>query len=376
MKFDFCKKNIYRGGNVKDNVKGFCSADRFIILSDITSDTIPNILDMFFNFITGVNGYVDYSSRKTRVMVINRSVVYGTYYDARDSRTRNVFIHHGVADCPIEMINSETPIMFTDVDWNVIVDSPDVVNYARKNGQVMSSIPEVRVSYDTEVGGDVNLYREGRSTKEILIPSPEFYEEKDMVLTGDKEESYIYQVSDSKERIFMMPENRYNEAFYTLKLEDLIDPNTKIMKLNIKVDNLSSRNYGESFNEFISETCSQVKYAMEKYGFSSGEFILDDHDRYNIRNLKSYLEPTQFEQRVNFMCLCSELDRVMDYVCGVLKERECTLIMTLNYANVNVKVIDRYPSFGEVTKTDTNVRELSNVLKESYAQCGGFYGNC
>ena len=47
MKLPFCESAPKFGSSVKD-VDGFKSYNRFIVLSSVTSTTIPNILEMLF----------------------------------------------------------------------------------------------------------------------------------------------------------------------------------------------------------------------------------------------------------------------------------------------------------------------------------------
>lgn len=363
MKLNFGSQMSSFGKTVRD-IEGFARAQRFIILSEVSSKSIPNILDMFFGLFPGGTDYVIGDASRTRVMVINTSEVYGTYYGLRDSRTRNVFIHHGMCHCKLNEIQGDTPVIFTDVDWNVISDCPDAIMIGKKNGSKYSGIGEVNVSYDNMMSGDTLFRQNNLSSKEILIPSPEFYEEKDMVLISDKDESYYQQILDSKENMYVMNEDEYAKSLYTLKLNDLIDSNTKICKLNIKVENLSSINTSNVyFEDFISEVCARAKYALEKYGFSGGEFILDGKNGYNINNLKSYLSLSNIEKCTDYMCLCGEVDQINESLVDDLVE--CSCIMTISHANVNIKLIDKYqilPKNGQ-TMTDSNVLELSNILK-------------
>jgi hypothetical protein len=356
--------NFSFGKTIKD-VPGMVKANRFIILSEITSNTIPNILDMFFGLFPGGTDYLLDNSKKTRVMVINNSEVYGTYYGYNDSRTRNVFIHHGMADCKLNEINGETPIIFTDVDWNVISDNPDAVMIGKKNGRTYSEVGEVNVSYDQNICN--TLFRRGKESKEILVPSPEYYDEKDMVLIGDCEENYYEKVNDNKEKMYYMPEDKYIETLYSLKLNDLIDSHTKICKLNIRVENLASNlNLDLSqFDNIINEMCSSAKYALEKSGFSSGEIILDGKSGYNISKLKSYMNLSKFEQYTDYLVLCSEIDRINDIFIDDLSNHKISAIMTISHANINIRFIDKLFDIPDrLTTTDTNVLDLSNMLKE------------
>lgn len=355
-------------GMTTSDVPGMYRLNRFIIISEISSKTIPNILDIFFGLLPGVSEMVEGYSKKTRVIVINSSEVYGTYYGLRNSRTRNVYIHHGMADCSANEIQGDTPIFFSDVDWNVIVDKPDEA----RNDTKISSVGEVNLSYDSEVSGD-NLFRPNSGSKKILIPTPLFYDEKDMVIVGNCEEDYMTQILDTKESIWASPENTVKDKMYTATLNDLIDSNTKIFKLNINVENLSSfgknstsydRRY-ENFDTFIEELCAQAKFSLEKWGFSSGEIIFSGKNGYNVSKLKSYMNLSDIEKRMNYLSLCYDLDSLNEE--SVYRDDiDISVIMTLNYSNIHVKIIDRWQTNDRLT-TDSNVLGLSQLLKESTA---------
>lgn len=376
MKFSFGTSSSF-GKSVKD-VPGFYSANRFIILSSVTSDTIPNILDLIFDLLPGGTNFIEASSKKTRVIVINRSEVYGTYKNPNsDSRTRSVFIHHGIADCDIDSIQGDTPITFHDVDYNIISDQPDARMRGRRNGLVYSGLKETDVSYDTVQTG---VYRDGTNYQQILIPSPNFYDEKDMVLLGDKEENYADEIAISKENKYTLPADKYIDSLFHSTLNELMDGNTKVYKLNIKIDNLSSafRNSGtqESFNELISEIVAQTKWSLEKAGFCGAEIILDGENGFNINNLKTYMNMEKNEKAFNYYMLCNNLDEMNNVTYeDVLRNNDVSIIMTLSYSNVNVSVIDKNMLIGRnvgINKTDTDVHGLSDTLKMSYASPNEF----
>lgn len=374
MRFDFATKGSTFGKTIKD-VGGFTKANRFIILSEIHSSTIPNILDMFFGLLPSTD-VISPESKKTRVMVINNSEVYGSYYGLRDTRTRNVFMHYGMADTSLNNIQGDTPILFTDVDWNVLIDCPEAAMRGRQNGMVYSDLREVHVSYDDIAFNNDSLYREGcKNSKKILIPSPEFYEEKDMVVLGQHDESYIDQINENKENIYAMPEEKYIDSLYSLTLNDLIDQNTRVYKLNITVENLKTNltdvkcaSIGE--DNFISELCSEIKYTLEKSGFSGAEIILDGKNGFNLRDVKTSLNLTPFEQKLNMRTVCYELSSINERLIDDLLDS--SIIMTISYSNIHVKIIDKMmligPTSNRIDSTDTNVLELSSFLKNSSAQ--------
>ena len=373
MRFAFGTNGSTFGKTLKD-LGGYARANRWIILSEVSSKTIPNILDMFFSLFPTTD-VIPQESKKTRVMVINNSEVYGTYYGLNDSRTRNVFIHYGMADCPLNAIQGDTPITFTDVDWNVLIDCPDAAMRGRKNGLVYSSLREVHVSYDDVAFNNESLYREGAKTsKPILIPSPEFYEEKDMVLIGQHDESYIDKINDSKENMYTMPENKFVDNLYKLTLNDLIDQQTRVYKLNITVENLRNRVINmnaEMSDNFISELCSEIKYDLEQNGFSGAEVIFDGKNGFNLKDIKSSLNLSLLEQQMNFRSMMYELSQINERLIDDLTD--CSIIMTISYSNIHVKIIDKLmllddKETGMISSTDTNVLELSSVLKDYSAQ--------
>lgn len=370
MKFSFGTSSSF-GKSVKD-VPGFYSANRFIILSSITSDTIPNILDLIFDLLPGGTNFIESSAKKTRVIVINRSEVYGTYKNVNsDSRTRSVFIHHGIADCDINSIQGDTPITFHDVDYNIISDQPDARMRGRRNGSAYSGLKETEVSYDTM---DTGVYRDGTDYQQILIPSPIYYDEKDMVLIGNQEENYAENVLMSKENKYTMPTDKYLSSLFHSTLNELMDANTKVYKLNIKIDNLSSafRNSGsqESFNEMISEIVAQAKWSLEKAGFCGAEIILDGDRGFNINKLRTYMNMENNEKAFNYYMLCNNLDEMNNVTYEeVLRNNDISIIMTLSYSNVNVSIIDKNMLINRdniITKTDSDVHGLSETLKLSY----------
>jgi len=371
MKFDFGSNRSSFGKNIKD-IPGFYTANRFIILSSVTSDTKPDIMDLIFGLLPGGTDFISGNAKKTRVLVINRSEVYGTYHSAsKDSRTRNVFIHHGIADCDINSIQGDTPIVFHDVDYNIISDQPDAKMRGRRNGMSYNGLKETDVSYDSF---DIGVFRDGTDYQKILIPNPEFYEEKDMVLLGDIEEDYADSISISKENKYNMPSDKYLEGLFHSTLNNLIDSNTKVYKLNIKIDNLCSSIMSaveiERFNDMINDMVAQAKWSLEKCGFSGGEIIFDGENGFNISKLNSYMNMDKNEKRFNYYMLCNNLDEMNSVTFeNVMRENNISVIMTLSYSNVHVSIIDKKYISNPIgiTKTDSDVHYLSDTLKLTYA---------
>lgn len=344
---------------------GFYRYNRFIILSKVTSDSIPNILDIVFNITAGITDFISSESEKTKVTVINNSEVYGSIHGIKDTRTRSVYIHHGMADVNIDRIRGDTPIKFVDVDYNVIADKPSEVEH----GSSAKEIGEIKLSYDRNLYGNA-LFRDENTYQPILVPSPEFYDEKDMILLSGVDEDYNDRVDKCKENIYYENKNKYMESLYSLTLNDLIDEHTKVMKLNIKIDNLTvSDNRVEGcysmtdYNNMIHETICRIKYSMEKNGFSSGEIILNGNKGYNITNLKTYLDLSKVEKRINFAMLCGDIDAINQILFGDYPH-DYSYMIKVDYANVKVVIVDFIPSpIGGIVKTDSDVNELGTSLK-------------
>ena len=322
---------------------------------------------MIFDLLPGGTNFIENTAKKTRVIVINRSEVYGSYKGLRDSRTRSVFIHHGIADCDINSIQGDTPIIFKDVDYNILSDQPECRQRGRRDGCRYSGLNEVNLSYDTMNTG---VFRDGPGYQQILIPSPEFYDEKDMVLLGNREENYMDKIIESTENRFTMSSDKYIDSLYQLTLNDLLDQFTRVYRLNIKIDNLSSQLYSsrntDEFNEIVTETVAQLKWALEKSGFCGAEIILDGDNGFNVTKLKSYMDMDFFEKKFNWMQLCNNLSE-LNYTAldGFLSDK-FSLITTISYENVNVKIIDKVHNYDipdAINKTDKEVGELGSALK-------------
>lgn len=388
MKLGFGNSNfgVLANKSVK-GLDGFYRYNRFIVLSEVTSDTIPNILDIIFEVSSG--GAIDSilgNNQKTKVTVINNSEVYGSYiYGISDTRTRSVYIHHGIADCNINCVRGDTLIKFTDVDYNVIADKPSVVS---KGG--VDALGEVQLSYDSAYTGGV-ITRDVKRYDTIMVPSPEFYDETDMVLLSGREEDYSNTLESNRERIYVDDSWVLSDRLYKLTLNDLIDEHTKVMKLNIKIDNLSSRKgfspYHNSsgtnpfvetseftelteFNNLIHDTVCNCKYAMEKNGFSNAEIIFNGMNGYNITNLKSYLNLNKIERHLNFEMLCGEIDKLNEFLFDDYNKdlsNQLSIMVRVDYSNVKVIIVDFYPELSPINtinKTDTDVKELGDALKQ------------
>ena len=364
MKLPFCESAPRFGSSVKD-VGGFKSYNRFIVLSSVTSTTIPNILDMLFSLTLFGTNLLSSNTKKTRVLVINTSEVYGSVHGIVDTRNRNVFIHHGMADCDIEQIDGDTPIIFTDIDWNVIVDKPDEI----MSGPSYKGLTEVQLSYDMTSRG-YEITRESSRDRDILIPLPEYYDEKDMIMLGGIDESYGQHLFNLNEDQYDMSTEQYINALHKTTLNQLIDDHTKIYKLNIRIENLSSKiitdiDYNERLNNMITEICSELKYSLEHSGYSYAEIILSGKQGYNItfEKLRSYLNLSPIEVRTNFMLLCGDVDRINEtYMCD---QNEYSLLITMDHANVKVCIVDLAPNINSfaINKTDSNVKGLAERLK-------------
>lgn len=343
------------------DIKGFRSHNRFIILSEIKSNTIPDIIDLIFNLAPGGVSFLDSKTQKTKVMVINQSEVYGDAHGHQDTRTRNCYIHYGFADCNVDYVNSDTLITFTDMDWNVIADKP-----WGTNGHSFDIGSDINVSYDQEMAGGGAIYRDTSSYNEVLIPSPEFYDEKDMLLIGDKEENYHESLLENKTYNYYSSYDSYYNNLYKLKLGELIDDHTKIFKLRITIDNLSSLgvqsvNPDETIDDLVSEIASELKYAMEISGFSGGEIDMGgSQDGFNFTNMKSYLRMEKEERYFHFRMFVDRLDELADRYYDL----PFVLMFNMRSDNVNVRVIDKRNIISTKIGSDEDTLNLSQRLKQ------------
>ena len=149
-----------------------------------------------------------------------------------------------------------------------------------------------------------------------------------------------------------------------------MDDHTKIYKLNIRIENLSSKfntdiSYNEKLNNTITEICSELKYGLEHSGYSYAEIILSGKQGYNItfEKLRSYLNLSPIEIRTNFMLLCGDVDRINEtYMCD---KNDYSLLITIDHTNVKVCIVDLAPNINSFTinKTDSNVKGLADQLK-------------
>lgn len=339
------------------DLKGFRSYNRFIILSEVRSNSIPDIIDLIFNLEPGTS-FLDSDTKKTKVMVINTSEVYGDAHGRCDTRTRNVYMHYGYADCSVEAVTGDTILTFTDMDWNVIADKP----YCSKQQYAMDAIgSDVNVSYDQNSTGG-GIYRDTNTYNEILKPSPEFYDEKDMLLLGDKEEDYNETLVENKSNYFYESFDSYYNNLYRLKLNDLIDDHTKIFKMVISIENLSSlsNNYiNDDLNEMVTEIACELKYSMEISGFSGGEIDIGGNNvGFNFHNLKSYIRMEKEERYFHTTLFVQRLSEI----ASSYEDLPIILMFNMRTDNVNVRIIDDFRA-NKSNGSDTDVKNLSEKLK-------------
>lgn len=339
------------------DLKGFRSYNRFIILSEVRSNSIPDIIDLIFNLEPGTS-FLDSNTKKTKVMVINTSEVYGDAHGRCDTRTRNVYMHYGYADCSVEAVTGDTILTFTDMDWNVIADKP----YCTSHQYAMDAIgSDVNVSYDQNSTGG-GIYRDTNTYNEILKPSPEFYDEKDMLLLGDKEEDYNQTLVENKSNYFYESFDSYYNNLYRLKLNDLIDDHTKIFKMVISIENLSSlsNNYiNGDLNEMVAEIACELKYSMEISGFSGGEIDIGGNNvGFNFHNLKSYIRMEKEERYFHTTLFVQRLSEI----ASSYEDLPIILMFNMRTDNVNVRIIDDFRA-NKSNGSDTDVKNLSEKLK-------------
>lgn len=339
------------------DLKGFRSYNRFIILSEVRSNSIPDIIDLIFNLEPGTS-FLDSNTKKTKVMVINASEVYGDAHGRCDTRTRNVYMHYGYADCSVEAVTGDTILTFTDMDWNVIADKP----YCTSHQYAMDAIgSDVNVSYDQNSTGG-GIYRDTNTYNEILKPSPEFYDEKDMLLLGDKEEDYNQTLVENKSNYFYESFDSYYNNLYRLKLNDLIDDHTKIFKMVISIENLSSlsNNYiNDDLNEMVTEIACELKYSMEISGFSGGEIDIGGNNvGFNFHNLKSYIRMEKEERYFHTTLFVQRLSEI----ASSYEDLPIILMFNMRTDNVNVRIIDDFRA-NKSNGSDSDVKNLSEKLK-------------
>lgn len=324
------------GKSVKD-IDGFKSYHRFVILSEIVSDTIPDIMDLIFNLLPGGSGvFINENTKKTRVTVINTSEVHGDVHGTRNTRTRNALIHYGFADVNIDNIHGETPISFVDMDWNVIVDKP----WDTHKSVSAVALAEVKVSYDVKQNGGV-IYRDSKDYRRISIPDPVHYDEKDQLLLSDNDSDYFEHINDNREINKFHNFRQYMNGLYTCSLNDLIDDHTKIVKLNISIENLTSgiKSFEEidEFNQYITELVSQGKYILETCGFSGCELILKGRGGFTVNNFSSHMSLSKDEVGIIRYIMLDRFSSLND----TISDDDPEIIITYSYSNVKVKIFDK-----------------------------------
>ena len=75
---------------------------------------------------------------------------------------------------------------------------------------------------------------------------------------------------------------------------------------------------------------------------------------------------SDIEKRMNYMSLCYDLDSLNEESL-YSDDINISVIMTLDYSNIHVKIIDRVEMLDGLTTSDSNVLGLSQLLKESTA---------
>lgn len=345
-------------GKTAMDVDGFYRCGRFIILSEIQSKTIPNILDWIFNLSPSGSGFfIDNNQKKTKVTVINVSEVFGDIHGRKDTRNRNVYIHYGYADCGINQINGSTPIIFTDMDWNVISDTPSETD---RNG--INGLNDVNVSYDSNTTGGF-IFRKNSTYSQIAIPSPEFYDEKDRALLGDRDDNYYEHLQDNKESKYYTSFDNYINNLYRKSLNELIDKYTKVIKLNVNIENLSKRIQlnDDDFNEYMMEIASYAKYSLESCGFCGAEIIFGGERGFNIRDIKSQMDLSKLETGIYLRLLYGKIEELNNSTSDI--GSDYTVMMKFSYSKVDVRIVDYLPIDNFVNNTSCISDELSTKLK-------------
>lgn len=355
--------------NVKD-LQGFAKFNRYIVLSEISSDSIPDIIDMIFNILPcGLGSVLNNTTKKTSVTVINTSEVYGDIHGTLNTRTRNAMIHYGFADTSMDHINGETVITFTDMDWNIIVDKP----HDNVPKEAMGLLNEVRVSYDIGSSGGI-VQRDNMLSNRIILPDPLHYDEKDQVLLSGSDENYFDSLSENSEDYkFVNPDN-YVKNLFRCQMEDLVDSKTVIAKLNIKIENLTTtvKSFEEvdEFNQMITEIVAEGKYNLEICGFSGCELILGGDRGFTLSKMSTHLSLSKEELNVIKHLLLGRMEDLNE----LLINEPFEMIATYSYSNVNVKLFDKVKIIGENSSdTSNNTRQLGEVLGQSLKRENSLY---
>ena len=358
-----------KGGfaSTSDDIEGFKFKNRVIVLSEISSSTIPDIMDLVFNLLPGGSGsFVSGLERKTKVVVINNSEVYGDFRGTKNTRTRNAIIHYGFSDVPIDQINMESPITFTNLDYNIICDKP----WDAESNPTAFALQEVQVSYDERSTGGL-IYRDTKSYNPILIPDPIHYDEKDQVLLTDNDQDSYYDNMkiNIMENKFDNP-SHYLSQLFTCTLGDLYDKHTKIFKLNIKIDRLTHCQIidgVDDFNDWVQDVVSQGKYILETCGFSGCELILGGENGFNVDRLITHMDLTKDEICIVRHLLIERLSELNDVVADECRGLGIKIIVRYAYSDVKVVIMgnDLFIGDGEpiVNKTSELTSDLGEKLK-------------
>lgn len=350
-----------------DDIEGFKYRNRFIVLSKITSNSIPDIIDVIFNLNpAGTGSFLDNSIGKTKVTLLNVSQVYGDAHGNSDYRTRNVYIHHGYIDSDIDKINGESLITFVDLDYNVI---PDKLSDTRDK----LNITQVKTSYDASVTSGSILYRDNSDYKKILIPTPNFYDEKDMLLVGDHDEDYMDLLNDNKEEKYFNFDKYYHNLFRS-SINELMDNNTKVIKLMVNIEVIGQINMNiDDLENLIQNIAAETKCSLESCGFSGAEVIYGgNHMGFNVEKLKSCMDLSLTEKQIGLSLLYGRLEEINSRFCDYDNTANFTIFMNMNYSNVNVRIVQTEETVGD--KTDITPESLTELLKIEQTGCVGYWG--
>lgn len=340
MKISLGSNALSSFNTIKD-IKGFNFCKRYIILSEIHSNTIPDIMDMVFNILPGCS-FINNETEKTKVMVINVSNVTGDVHGNKLNRTRNVYMHHGFINEKISKIDRDSVVYFTDLDWNIISDKDTGVNKS------VNDLTKIMTSYDYTFTNSI-LVRDTQTYVDILTPPPIYYEEKDMILLSHGNEmNYIDEISNNKESVYY---GEQTPNYYECTMYDLIDQNTSVLKLNVDIEYTNVKIKDYSLDELIGDIVTELKYLAESNGYSRMNVIMAGENGFNIDELRTYLFLDELEQKISYHIILEELSNLNTVISNDIYG--ISLFISIDYCNIKVRVI----------KTDEILNTINNDLK-------------
>lgn len=353
--------------NIEDLSDVLVNKARFIIISDIKSNSIPDLYNLIFNIMSG-NGFGNDGYEKSKISVINVSESRGSIHNKRD-RLRSVIVHTGTCDCSPEEINLDSVISFEQVDYNAF--STGIGNGGRSD-----LIDGVLVSYDKRQP----LIRASSSNADIIIPTPNYYEEYDQIKLSGDETNHVEVCDGLSYYSSIRNAEMWDNNIFRIKIRDLIDNYTKIRKIIFNIEKIgfginggepivtNAVNTGES--DLIHNYACELKYILETSCFSSATIFLSIRG-FKIMNIKSYMSLSTEEASLNFTNLNFQVDmlnsRFKEEFFGI------EMITNIRHDKVSVKI---YPVVNNSYlisdegdgRTDYLTDEMSTTITSSLDQ--------